>query len=203
MNSAGERLWTNNGKTIIPIGSIFADQIGSDILNDTMVVVYENYGLNVIDNRIKATCLDKNGDFVWPGEHVMISDVQKQVIHSYISDFYGHQWIMAWCDTRSDGGDIYAQNLNTDGTIGINGVGIKDTGRPEIEIYPNPAGNVLYIEQAGGESISVYNQLGQVVLEKTCTASTMQLSLDTFKPGMYFLRLSGDTGFTGHCFIVE
>ncbi|MCX6233535.1 MAG: T9SS type A sorting domain-containing protein [Bacteroidetes bacterium] len=203
LNSAGERLWTNNGKTIIPIGSTFADQIGSDIVNDTLYVIYEIYGLNTIDNRIKATSLDKNGDFVWTGEHVMISDLQKQVLHPYMSEFYGHQWILAWRDTRSDGGDIYAQNLNTDGTIGINGVGINDTGRPEIEIYPNPAGNVLYIEQAGGESISVYNQLGQVVLEKTCTGTNMQLDISGMKSGLYFIQLIHQQGTDSRYLIVK
>jgi hypothetical protein len=203
LSGAGERLWTDNGKVIIPIGPSFADLIGSDVENDTIYIVYDIFGQNSIDDRIKATSLDKNGDFVWPGQHVMISDVPKQVIHSYMSVFYGHQWILAWSDTRDDGGDIYAQNLNTDGTIGINGVGIGENSAGDLRIYPNPSDGIINIEQNGGERIVLYDQMGQVVLEKECTGQSMQLDLDGVKPGLYLLMLSNGNFYSNKLMIIE
>jgi hypothetical protein len=191
LDGAGERLWTDNGKMILPIGTTFADLIGADLANDTVVMVYDNYGLNVVDDRILATSIDKNGDFTWTPQQVMMSDVPKQVIHPIMSAFYDHQWVVAWCDTRNDNGDIYAQNLNNDGTIGISTIGIPEVRTVGYSIYPNPATGVVTIDQNGGDRITVLDYVGHEVLEQKCTGEHFTLDISSLKPGFYMVRVTG------------
>lgn len=191
LDGAGERLWTDNGKMILSIGTTFADLIGADLANDTVVVVYDNYGLNAVDDRILATGIDKNGDFTWTPAQVMMSDVPKQVIHPVMSSFYDHQWVVAWADTRNDNGDIYAQNLNNDGTIGISTIGIPETQAVGFSIYPNPATNVVTIDQNGGDRITVLDYVGHKVLEQPCTGEHFMLDISSLKPGFYMVRVTG------------
>jgi hypothetical protein len=60
-------------------------------VNDTAYVVYETYGNNFSDFRIKATAVDKYGNYVVARGACLVSDVPKMVVHPYMSAFYSHQ----------------------------------------------------------------------------------------------------------------
>jgi hypothetical protein len=63
-----------------------------------------------------------------------------------------------------------------------------DTTKPSFEIYPNPATNYITIntdKKVG--NISIYNQLGQMVLTKTIIDD--KLNITRLKNGIYFVIL--------------
>jgi len=64
-------------------------------------------------------------------------------------------------------------------------------------LYPNPAGNVLYMKSkkdANISSISVYNVLGQLVLVNTNFEQSESIDVSTLKPGNYFIKIHSDKG---------
>ncbi len=63
--------------------------------------------------RIKA-----NGEMAWPGGSVTLSSVQSSKMHFDRAELYNNQMVFAWGDSRSGNGDIYAQNLLSNGNLG-------------------------------------------------------------------------------------
>lgn len=70
--------------------------------------------------------------------------------------------------------------------------GTDDPAMARVNVYPNPAGDVLYI-QAGGEkcTIVVYNLLGQQVLQATDATAVNVSGLET---GVYQVKVSTGNG---------
>ena len=116
---AGARLWTNNGVELLPFNGVPKQferclPLGNDaIILSCEQTNYPAQGLRVLGFRV-----DGNGANVWAGSPVVVSSVlsQKDKIPACI-DASGMARA-AWDDARNDSGDIYAQNLNGDGSLG-------------------------------------------------------------------------------------
>jgi hypothetical protein len=65
-----------------------------------------------------------------------------------------------------------------------------------IDIYPNPATNYLYIDlkDADFSMMQLYSITGQKVLEKEVTAKQFNLNVEGLNTGVYFARFSGKSG---------
>lgn len=68
--------------------------------------------------------------------------------------------------------------------------GVADFGLKGINIYPNPASDLLYIEGLQKETLGrIYNANGQLVLIGEVEAETGKLSVSGLPSGMYILKL--------------
>ena len=66
-------------------------------------------------------------------------------------------------------------------------VSVQKTG---ITVWPNPAGELLYIEGAGNNSqISIFNIMGTTERVIPVTGSIRSLDVSALSPGIYFLRI--------------
>lgn len=63
-----------------------------------------------------------------------------------------------------------------------------------LKIYPNPTSGVLNVEASDLRSVAVYNSLGQLVLTKEAQGGNVQLGVDGLENGIYFLRVTSQTG---------
>ncbi len=65
-----------------------------------------------------------------------------------------------------------------------------------VNLHPNPAGEALTIEAAPGSytSLSVTNQLGQVLIQQAITGAQTTVPVGALAPGMYFIALQGGQG---------
>ncbi len=117
LDATGNRLWTDNGKTIIDVSSLYVLPFAVRQANDDVIILYEE-GINGVDSYLKAMRLDADGNFVWTGNSVTMCSVASQKVHSEGSQFGNNQIIAAWEDDRNGPKDIYAQNINLNGTIG-------------------------------------------------------------------------------------
>ena len=117
MTSSGTRLWTDNGMAFINLSS--TDVIPIALRNSpTDVVAFYEESSGGAGYYVKAMRIDNNGAFVWsPGIKTMCS-VNSSKVHSEANEFDNNQWIAAWEDDRSGTNDIYAQNIQLDGTLG-------------------------------------------------------------------------------------
>ena len=69
-----------------------------------------------------------------------------------------------------------------------------DENEAEVKIYPNPTKGIVTVEAEGMTSVSVYNALGQCVLQKDNIASQTVLDLQDAAPGLYLLRIMTEKG---------
>lgn len=74
-------------------------------------------------------------------------------------------------------------------TLGTSGFGLE-----KLRVYPNPATNILTIEnQTNIESLTFSNLLGQTVLSKSCNDLTTQTDISNFAKGVYFVKIKTET----------
>ena len=119
MSSAGQRLWTNSGKSFIGLSTLDVGMITAQMADTNVVVVYAKDG-GFGGDVAKAMKVDKNGSYLWPTTdgHVMVSSSGGAKDDLVVGQYNFGQFIAAWSDQRSDGGDIYAQNITTTGELG-------------------------------------------------------------------------------------
>ncbi len=113
----GTKLWPDVGKELIPVTSNAVLPQTAISLDDEMVLMYEDY-FNGIETALKAMRIKANGEMAWPGGSVTLSSVQSSKMHFDRAALYNNQMVFAWGDNRSGNGDIYAQNLLSNGDLG-------------------------------------------------------------------------------------
>lgn len=91
--------------------------------------------------------------------------------------------------------------------VHISIVSSNDNILPEeyIDIYPNPTSGKLVIDTRDlkGESVSLYNALGQLVLEENIQSQQTVLDLDNMSKGIYFLNVRAEEGIVNTKVIVD
>ena len=74
-------------------------------------------------------------------------------------------------------------------------VGIDEVETLQVNIYPNPASRYLNIESAETlAEVTIYNTVGQKVIEQTVNGTTVRLDLGNLATGTYTLRISDAEG---------
>lgn len=120
------------------------------------------------------------------------------------------EYTIAACD---DTGDANSRWISTDGrqwddasTVGmppftwmIRGL-ISDQASNVIElggamqVYPNPAANVLNVSAEGMTRISVYNTIGQMVYNQEVTDNFVTLNVADYQSGIYMVSIETNSG---------
>jgi hypothetical protein len=67
---------------------------------------------------------------------------------------------------------------------------LNEVGASHYSIAPNPSSDVIQIKGCQHQtSIEIYNTLGQLCLATTASATTAQIDINSFKEGLYILKL--------------
>jgi len=200
-NSTGARQWTDNGTVIVPVGSDECTQIRCLTEGPGAFVFWvQSAGIGL--DKLYGARLDGAGAIDVPRFDVAsaLNDKSRLAIARSTSGFA----VLAWQDTRADAGDIFAQNVNGDGSLGSPWAGI-DTADSSVLLsapWPNPMGTVTQFEcfsaDPSGDVLEVFDVSGRVV--RTCPVGTgSESGVVTWdgrdahgRPvpgGVYFLRL--------------
>ena len=141
VDSSGAVLWTTDG---VPICTAEAAQFSPELVNDgangAIITWHDKRGGN---NDIYAQRVDSSGTVLWTTDGIPICTAEyDQVYPQLVSDGAGGA-IITWRDERSGDYDIYAQNVQEDGSLGgISGDGGALALAPKIftkrEISPSP-----------------------------------------------------------------
>jgi hypothetical protein len=111
-------LWGNNGKIIVAMQSGEKADLSAILTENEPIVVFSDSPQGSMNAFIRAIRLDNNGDAVWMGGQRSISLASSNKADVEVTGFVNGQMIVVWEDERNDGGDIYAQNLKPNGTLG-------------------------------------------------------------------------------------
>ncbi|MCB0722328.1 MAG: T9SS type A sorting domain-containing protein [Ignavibacteriae bacterium] len=199
-NASGVRQWTDNGKVFLPIGGTEV-VTGLSTSLDTNIFVYYNMNLGSSTNNITAFKTGPSGAMHWGGIITPASSSSGK--GSLVGVVTGNGMsIVSWYDNRLDGGGIYAQNINQNGTFGVPTGIIGSNSNPDefslSQNYPNPFNPETVIgfalPQTSDILFTVYNSLGQKVYSLTqrgVSAGSHQLSWNGagYPSGVYFYKL--------------
>jgi hypothetical protein len=73
----------------------------------------------------------------------------------------------------------------------------------QVKVYPNPTKHLVNIEAEGMIEVSVYNTLGQCVINKEVTDSQTSVDLQNVSEGLYLLRVKSEDGTISKRIVVE
>ena len=73
----------------------------------------------------------------------------------------------------------------------------------QIKVYPNPTKNIVTIEAEGMTAVSVYNALGQCVMQKEVIGHQASMDLQNMSEGLYLLRVETENGIFSKRIAVE
>ena len=140
---AGARLWTNNGVELLPYNGV-PKQFERCLPygNDAIVLSCEQTNYPAQGLRVLGFRLDANGANVWSSPPAVVSSVLSAKDKIPVCVDASGIVRAAWDDARNDIGDIYAQNLNGDGTLGprLSG-GVPFCFGDGTQTTPCPCGN--------------------------------------------------------------
>jgi hypothetical protein len=116
IDSTGARLWGDGGKVLVPLSTIQQSQmVALPVAGDGMVAAWASDDVP----PLHAARLDADGNYVWPGEIVDFSTEANS--SSRLTGALSTQGYVAYAWSAAATlfeGDIHAQNINMDGTLG-------------------------------------------------------------------------------------
>jgi len=203
---AGNRQWTDEGKQLIALSNNDYSLPMAGGINNMALCVYQAYEFgNFVDSKIQAVMLDGDGNFFWPQQFIDMSTYQSSKLHTALAPYSFGQWVVAWEDERSTGRDIYAQNIQPDGTLGMVMTSINNSlfvsHDLSVKILPNPFVDEVSFDISGHEKgeivLDVFDMTGKKVetisIEKQEEYLSIILNGHNFPSGFYSysIRLNG------------
>lgn len=200
---AGARLWTDNAKEFIPYGSnSFINQVCYSF--DTNTVVAFNEGIfGSINNLQKSFITGKSGVMGWGSTVKNISSIISEKSKTVAAMDNQGMTKIVWSDGRNGAADIYAQNINISGQLGITGVFINNNNQPVkfllSQNFPNPFNPVTVISYriAAGSFVSLKvfdilgNNIAELINEKQSPGSyVVNFDGSNMPSGIYFYTLN-------------
>jgi hypothetical protein len=84
-------------------------------------------------------------------------------------------------------------------------VGIKNVNIADLNIYPNPARDILNIRVSAGkfEKLNVRDITGRMLYQQSVEKKALTLNVNNWNKGVYLIELSGKTGTVVSRFVVE
>jgi hypothetical protein len=79
--------------------------------------------------------------------------------------------------------------LSFSNTINFTPVGVEEIGEDDVMVYPNPARDILYIENCQQGTAIVYNVTGQVMGEYLINDQLNTINVSSFESGLYIIKI--------------
>lgn len=118
IDSSGARLWGSDGKVLVPLAALDQSQLLALPAPGGMLAVWAS-GSSPNAMPIRVARLANNGSYVWPATTVAISTAPTSVSRTVGAISSNGFAAFAWTATgASFTGDVHAQNINMDGSLG-------------------------------------------------------------------------------------
>ena len=119
-NSSGAVQWGSSGKEFKSLDNNQLSFLSAYCKDTNVVVTYSETIFGSANTLVKGMATGPSSEFHWPGNIVTCASFLSGKIRRQTGfDKNSGMSVMTWSDNRSGSGDILAQNLNLDGTLGI------------------------------------------------------------------------------------
>jgi hypothetical protein len=132
----GTRLWGDEGHQYIGLSANPISFVQSGVADTSVYIGYFESSTTELNSAVKAFRIEPDSSIIW-GMQLLSSETLGGKDDLLLAVNSENRAFFVWDDARSDIGDIYAQNVNFDGTLGnpITGVTITLTPfNPPIQI---------------------------------------------------------------------
>ncbi|MEP0848472.1 MAG: hypothetical protein HRF50_16825 [Phycisphaerae bacterium] len=116
-SAAGARDWGNGGRELLPLSTVQNGFVTALEQGGELIVA----AFSAFPGRIIATRRDTNGNAVWTPAMIDVCSTVSGKDDLEAAQTDAGMMLFAWTDDRRDAGNIYAQNLNPDGSLGVPG----------------------------------------------------------------------------------
>ncbi len=83
-------------------------------------------------------------------------------------------------------------------------VGIDEIPKDNVQVFPNPASkNITVKAEAQLEKFELYNNLGQLIIEKDIDFDQQSLDVSHLDPGVYFLKIQSENKIISRKLVIE
>lgn len=191
-------LWENTGLELSSMGNNSVLCSGAAIHDNQVFLVYSENISGSNNSLIKALALDENGEYLWQDEHLNVSSAESGKMHYEVSGIYNNQLVTIWSDDRNgSSGNIYAQNINLDGTLGITTTLNDDATLSDLQAD----GTTIEGFSPSTLSYSVYLPEGTTTVPETTATpndpnATVEITDATTLPGTTSILVTAEDGTT-------
>jgi hypothetical protein len=209
-DAGGSRQWTDEGSVVVPVGVDEMTMVRC-LTAGLGAFVFWSRSPSFGQDRLYGARLD--GDGVIDIAPFDVASTPSQKSRLDVGRSTSGFAILAWSDARADAGDILAQNVNPDGTLGLppTGIGAADNAgvsRPRLGVpWPNPTTGPVRLDYHAGATpgnpkLEIYDVRGRLVRRLAARAGTPDgrshwNGLDEHgarvPDGVYFIRLETPT----------
>jgi hypothetical protein len=123
ISASGQRTWSDSGVELMPVNDIYKFGARSALQGDGAMVFWldEPTG-SAVQDRVAGLRVDTDGALVWPDTPTVFCSLlsSKGTLPPVAVGPQG-MGVLVWWDERNSTRDLYAQNVNPDGTLGLPG----------------------------------------------------------------------------------
>jgi hypothetical protein len=159
-------------------------------------VVYDQFYATMYEDSIPSDA----GYYWWGGlsDSARVDNLDSIYIEITINtDADEGEFFLQYAIGTLDGDDTYpARNISDKVPITISAVNVKRYLKKQLNVYPNPASELLNIDLGDIEegAIQLYNTSGQLKYEESISRSLMTIDISNYPVGTYFLKVSNGKG---------
>ncbi|MBS0433034.1 MAG: hypothetical protein JSS21_11620 [Proteobacteria bacterium] len=118
VDASGNLAWGSSGVTIVP-KTTNADYLADTVAtSDDGAIVFYSGAVGFGQDQVHAARLDTNGSYLWNPGIVSVSSTPAQKFRLTSTILPNDMAIATWEDIGTNSGNILAQNINGDGTLG-------------------------------------------------------------------------------------
>ncbi|MDY6949895.1 MAG: hypothetical protein SWE60_00150 [Thermodesulfobacteriota bacterium] len=119
LSTVGERFWGEEGRPFVPWWSSEYAYPFALRGTDAGVLVFYKVDMTFLDADLRAMLITATGAFAWDDESLTLSSTASGKGDFAVSAINDGQWVVVWADDRSGSREIYAQNIHSNGELGI------------------------------------------------------------------------------------
>lgn len=193
IDTQGVAQWAQNGISIKAGTNANPQGSPQPYINGDGYIYYtflDVYNTSLSFDRIYGQKLNENGDLLWNSNGIPIG--AHQFMHTFIDilpDSFGGMIVSFRDDREGLNGNIYVQNIHSDGTLGRY-LGKDSFDVESFKLYPNPTNGKFTIDSSVIiDKIIIVDVLGQEILNVAPAASGTSIQLNNQAKGIYFVKL--------------
>ncbi|MAM29483.1 MAG: hypothetical protein CMC13_10730 [Flavobacteriaceae bacterium] len=101
-------------------------------------------------------------------------------------------------ETNSNFGSTFVGNFRLDGVLGV-----SDNNLQGVSIFPNPATNVLNVQNAENATVQVFDILGKKLIELANISSSQEVNVTSLQAGTYFVKITNGASVQTEKFVIN
>lgn len=185
----GERLWSNQGRAYTE-DSHFLDNSHWRMNNDTVFVVYQTDYINSeVDSSKLFVCIFRYDEYPDWNNSIDITGHPRPITSYQVSNAHNGQIVVAWTeDVLGVKSTLFAQNIRTDGTLGIKSTSIHQIPEPTIQFagYDSQNKTLRFDGFVNNGRYYLRNIMGKTVSEGEVKEI---VNLPSITPGIHILTI--------------